>query len=89
MNLEFDDSNQMEIHFTQKGLRKRYKVTIGGFFDRHGGATRVDGMKFLFGAEESRSKSNSSYSVFILSIFSTIVSRLQFEHLCISTTDPY
>jgi hypothetical protein len=57
MNLEFDDSNQVEIHFTQKGLRRRYKGTIGGFFDRHGDATCVEGMKFLFGAEESRSKS--------------------------------
>jgi hypothetical protein len=57
MNLEFDDSDQVEIHFTQKGLRRGYKGTIGGFFDRHGDATWVEGMKFLFGAEESRSKS--------------------------------
>jgi hypothetical protein len=56
MNLEFDDSNQVEIHFTQKGLRRRYKGTTGGFVDRHEGATPVEGMKFPF-AEESRSKS--------------------------------
>jgi hypothetical protein len=47
MNLEFDDSDQVEIHFTQKGLRRRYKGTIGGFFDRHRDGTRVGGMKFL------------------------------------------
>ena len=34
MNLEFDDSNQVEIYFMQKGLRRRYKGTIGGFLQR-------------------------------------------------------
>jgi hypothetical protein len=31
MNLEFDDSNQVEIHFTQKGLRRRYRVRLTDF----------------------------------------------------------
>lgn len=56
MNLEFD-SDQVKIHFTQRRLRRRYKGTIGGFFGRNGDATRVERMKSLFGAEESRSKS--------------------------------
>jgi len=56
MNPEIDDSNQVEIYFMQKRSRRRYS-TIGTFFDRHGDTTCVEEIKFLFGAEEPRTKS--------------------------------
>jgi hypothetical protein len=57
MNLEFDDSNQVEIYFMYKVLRRRYKGHDWRIFDRHGDTTRVAEVKFLFGADESRKQS--------------------------------